>query len=116
MEASYLVILLCVIYFCFILPTKRRKNRRRMLWNKERKAVMNELIENMIGKRCEIIGDVSTGCIGTILSVKDNWIEVADDKGRKKLINTYYISTIRNIRKKKNKTPAGAKRIVPPTF
>ena len=43
---------------------------------------------------------VSTGCIGTILSVKDSWIEVADDKGRKKLINTYYISTIREYPKK----------------
>lgn len=100
MEASYLVILLFVIYFCFILPTKRRKKRRRMFWDKERKAFMNELIENMIGKHCEIIGDVSTGCIGTILSVKDSWIEVADDKGRKKLINTYYISTIREYPKK----------------
>lgn len=100
MEISYLVILLCVIYFCLILPAKRRRARRRKLWNKERKAFMNELIENMIGKRCEILGDVSTNCIGTLLSVKDNWIEVADDKGRKKLLNTYYISTIREYPKK----------------
>ena len=61
---------------------------------------MNELIETLLGKRCEIIGDISTSCIGTILSFKDNWIEVADDKGRKKLINTYYVSAIREYPKK----------------
>ena len=103
MEIVYWIILFGILYFCIILPEKRRKIRRRNLRSRERNAFMNELIEKMIGKRCEIMGDISTGCIGTILSVNENWIEVADDKGRRRLINTFYISSIRENPKKETK-------------
>ncbi len=99
MEALYFLTALGILYFCIILPQKRRRNFRRNLRG-ERRILMNELIETMIGKRCEITGDISANCIGTILSAKENWIEVADDKGRKRLLNLSYVSSIREYPKK----------------
>ena len=106
MEIVYWIILFGILYFCIILPEKRRKTRRRNLRSRERNAFMNELIEKMIGKRCEIMGDISTGCIGTILSVNENWIEVADDKGRRRLINTLYFLHPRKSKKRDEKIRA----------
>lgn len=64
---------------------------------------MNELIESLIGKHVEISGDLYLGGIGKILSVKDGWIEFESDHGEKSLMNTLYISKIREVPEKKKK-------------
>ena len=64
---------------------------------------MNELIESMIGKRVEISGDLYIGGVGKILSAKDGWLEFESDNGQKTLINTLYISKIREMPEKKKK-------------
>ena len=64
---------------------------------------MNELIQNMIGKRCEVMGDLYSSGVGKILSIKDGWIEFEADNGQKSLMNTLYISKIRELPEKKKK-------------
>ncbi len=64
---------------------------------------MHELIQSFIGKRCEIKGDLNIATLATIVSVKDGWIEAADDCGKKTLFNIAYISQIREMPPKEKK-------------
>lgn len=101
---QYTWLFLFIVIFLIILPQKkRRKNRRKIIHNQERAIKMNELIESLIGKYVEISGDLYIGGIGRILSVKDGWIEFETDNGRRSLMNTLYISKIREVPEKKKK-------------
>ncbi len=101
---QYTWLALFIVIFLIILPqARRRKSRRKILHQKERKNLMNELIESMIGKRVEISGDLYIGGVGKILSAKDGWLEFESDSGQKTLINTLYISKIREMPEKKKK-------------
>ncbi len=97
----YPLIILWIMIFVMIAAQNKRRKRRKNLYNKERTHLMNELIINMIGKRCEISGDLYVGSVGKITDVKDGWIEFESDKGQKTLINTIYISRIRELPEKK---------------
>lgn len=97
----YPLIMLWVMIFIMIVAQNKRRKRRRNLYNKERIHHMNELIMNMLGKRCEISGDLYVGAVGKITAAKDGWIEFETDKGQKTLINTIYISRIRELSEKK---------------
>ena len=61
---------------------------------------MNELIKSFIGKNVLITG-TSSGVEGTITKIEDNWIEVEDKKGSKQLVNTDYVSCIKEYPRKK---------------
>ncbi len=98
-----LIFLWLVVFFILFQDKKKRRRQRTKRKNQERNAVMNELIVNFIGKRCEIHGDLGIATLVTITAVKDDWIEAEDDKGKKTLLNTAYISEIREAPEKKKK-------------
>lgn len=97
----YPLIFLWIVIFIMIPAQNKRRKRRRNLYNKERIHHMNELIMKMIGKRCEISGDLYVGAVGTITDVQDGWLEYETDKGQKNLVNITYISRIRELPEKK---------------
>ncbi len=97
-----LIFLWVVIIMMYRKRKKDRKNRRRKR-SHERTMHMNELIQNFIGKRCEIQGDVEVYTAVTIKSAEGDWILVEDDKGKQSILNTNYISGIREAAEKKKK-------------
>lgn len=66
---------------------------------------MYELLKRFIGKKCNItIMNSSTGILGTITEIQDNWIIVDTDSNNADAVNIDYITQISEWKtKKKNK-------------
>lgn len=73
------------VYIVFLVIIINNNNTKKtILHNKLRrrkKAMTNELVKKFIGKQCIInTGSMGGSIIGTIIEVKDNWIEVQTKK------------------------------------
>ena len=104
------ILWIVVFYLCLILPsiTLRRRRRRhytlmQLHAKKERTLVMNEILEKMIGKQCEIITDSGIGKVAKILSIADGWLEIEDAKGVKTALNLFYVSSVKEVPEKVKK-------------
>lgn len=93
-----------IIYLCIILPMIRRKKNaaviatkkiRNKKLNKEERMKMYELLKRFIGKKCNIsIMNSSSGILGTITEVQDNWVIVDTDNNGTDAVNIDYITQI----------------------
>ena len=93
-----------IIYLCIILPMIRRKKNAAVIatrkiknkkLNKEKRMKMYELLKRFIGKKCNIsIMNSSSGILGTITEVQDNWVIVDTDNNGTDAVNIDYITQI----------------------
>ena len=102
------------IYLCFFLPLmvvlmQQYQNKKLIQMNiiikkkkieKRGRIIMFELIEKYVGKEC-LIYTMNTQVRGTIVGVKEGWLEVNTGKDTD-IINLDYIIRIREYPKKKN--------------
>lgn len=102
-----------IIYLCIILPMFRRKRNAAVIatkkiknkkLNKEERMKMYELLKRFIGKKCNIsIMNSSSGILGTITEVQDNWVIVDTDSNGTDAVNIDYITQISEWEIKKKK-------------
>ncbi len=99
---SYFLIMF-VVFICIILPARRRKKaaaqivmkKRKNRLSKEERMKMYELLKRFIGKKCNItVMNSSTGTLGTITEVQDNWVIVDTNSNGLDVINIDYITRI----------------------
>ena len=93
-----------IIYLCIILPMIRRKKNAAVIatrkiknkkLNKEERMKMYEVLKRFIGKKCNIsIMNSSSGILGTITEVQDNWVIVDTDNNGIDAVNIDYITQI----------------------
>lgn len=86
--------------FVIILPQQYRMdvNARRIRAKRSVLQMTNEVIVKYIGKECLIsAGSYGVNVSGRIVSVNENWIELALKKGDTQLINADYIQSIKII-------------------
>ena len=99
------------IYLCFFLPLiivliQQYQSKKVIQMNivkkkkKIRSAIMFELIERYIGKEC-LVYTMNTQLRGTIVGVKEGWLEVNTGTDTD-IVNIDYIIRIREYPKKKN--------------
>ena len=85
------------------IATKKIKNKK---LNKEERIKMYELLKRFIGKKCNIsIMNSSTGVLGTITEVQDNWVIIDTDGNGTDAVNVDYITRITewSVKEKKKK-------------
>ncbi len=102
MNSSYTIILILVIVAVWLPMINLRRRIRRTL-KKRRKTggkLMNELIQNFIGKDCIIACGGFSSYRGTIEQAKENWIIIKEKNGTSHLINLDYVYDVREIKKK----------------
>lgn len=102
-----------IIYLCIILPMFRRKRNAAVIatkkikskkLNKEERMKMYELLKRFIGKKCNIsIMNSSSGILGTITEVQNNWVIVDTDNNGTDAVNIDYITQISEWEIKKKK-------------
>lgn len=98
--------LCCFLPLLIILLQQSEKTKAAVLRKiiKKRKGgekAMIEMLEKYIGKECLIYTvSSSTQVAGTIISVKDNWVEI-DNKGTVESVNADYIIRVREYPKTK---------------
>ncbi len=100
-----------IIYLCIILPMFRRKRNAAVIatkkiknkkLNKGERMKMYELLKRFIGKKCNIsIMNSSSGILGTITEVQDNWVIVDTDNNGTDAVNIDYITQISEWKTKK---------------
>ena len=84
-----------------VIATKKIKNKK---LNKEERMKMYELLKRFIGKKCSIsIMNSSSGILGTITEVQDNWVVVDTDNNGTDAVNIDYITQISEWEIKKKK-------------
>lgn len=87
-----------IILFFIILPHQRAINDAVISKIRKKKGgvvMTNELIQKYIGKRCKVsTGSYGINVIGTIINIKENWIEIETKKGFE-LINLEFIQNIK---------------------
>ena len=79
----------------------RRRDRRR---RKESRLSMNEMIRQLLGKRCVVCLDGGFGgsLIGVLEALEDNWLSVRTGKnGALELVNLDYVNRIQELPEKK---------------
>ena len=108
-------IYLPLLYFFIIIPMLRRKRNSSVIatkkiknkkLNKEERMKMYELIKRFIGKKCNIsIMNSSTGVLGTVMEVQDNWVIIDTDGSGTDAVNIDYITRITEwpVKEKKKK-------------
>ena len=64
----------------------------------------NEMLKNLIGKKCTVCSQNSFGVTGVITNIEDNWLEITNDKGIAKYLNADYVTNIDIVAEKKRKT------------
>ena len=96
--------LLLLFFLLFAGPRRglrRRRDRRR---RKERRMSMNEMISQLVGKRCVVCLDGSFGgsLTGVLEALEDNWLSVRTGKnGALELVNLDYVNKISELPEKK---------------
>ncbi len=102
MDGSYIAILMLFIIAVW-LPTANLYRRIRRTLKKRRKTggkLMNELVQNFIGKECVIACGGFSSYRGTIEQAKENWIIIKEKNGTSHLINLDYVYDVKEIKKK----------------
>ena len=98
--------LLLLFFLLFVGPgrmrrLRRRRDRRR---RKERRMSMNEMIRQLLGKRCVVCLDGGFGgsLTGVLEALEDNWLSVRTGKnGALELVNLDYVNRIQELPEKK---------------
>ena len=106
MEPAVWIALLAVFLLLFAgsrraKDLRRRRGRRR---RKENRLRMNEMIRQLLGKRCVVCLDGSFGSslTGVLESLEDNWLSVRTGKnGALELVNLDYVNKISELPEKK---------------
>ena len=98
-----------IFLLLFVIPAMRARRRRRIRTAKRnrikrRKGVntMNEMIKEYIGKEVIVTDGYSTGVVGVVVRVEENWLELEEKNGNKQIVNTDYISRIKEYPRNKN--------------
>ena len=87
-----------------ILPQQRRMAVKRVRNRRKRAGYMtNEMLKNLIGKKCTVCSQNSFGVTGVITNIEDNWLEITNDKGIAKYLNADYVTNIDIVAQKKKK-------------
>lgn len=86
---------------------KHKKNKKKAVAKKRRKIIMNEMVNYYLNKYV-LVTTMEVNHVGTILEVKDNWINLIQDKYGKDeaktvLINLEYVTSIEELKEKKKK-------------
>ena len=106
MEPAVWIALLAVFLLLFagrrrLRNQRRRRDRRR---RKENRFDMNEMIRQLVGKRCVVCLDGGFGgsLTGVLEAVEDNWLSVRTGKsGALELVNLDYVNRIQELPEKK---------------
>ena len=106
MEPAVWIALLAVFLLLFagrrrLRNQRRRRDRRR---RKENRFDMNEMIRQLVGKRCVVCLDGSFGgsLTGVLEALEDNWLSVRTGKtGALELVNLDYVNRIQELPEKK---------------
>lgn len=94
-----------VFFLLFVIPAInfRRFNRARIARKHKMskgKSIMNELVNQFIGKECYITCPGVTTYSGTVETVADNWLKLVEKNGAMRLVNLEYVNDIKEIKKK----------------
>ena len=106
MEPAVWIALLAVFLLLFagrrrLRSQRRRRDRRR---RKENRFDMNEMIRQLVGKRCVVCLDGGFGgsLTGVLERLEDNWLSVRTGKtGALELVNLDYVNRIQELPEKK---------------
>ena len=106
MEPAVWIALLAVFLLLFagrrrLRNQRRRRDRRR---RKENRSDMNEMIRQLVGKRCVVCLDGGFGgsLTGVLEALEDNWLSVRTGKsGALELVNLDYVNRIQELPEKK---------------
>ena len=106
MEPAVWIALLAVFLLLFagrrrLRNQRRRRDRRR---RKENRFDMNEMIRQLVGKRCVVCLDGGFGgsLTGVLEALEDNWLSVRTGKsGSLELVNLDYVNRIQELPEKK---------------
>ena len=106
MEPAVWIALLAVFLLLFagrrrLRSQRRRRDRRR---RKENRFDMNEMIRQLVGKRCVVCLDGSFGgsLTGVLEALEDNWLSVRTGKGGAlELVNLDYVNRIQELPEEK---------------
>ena len=106
MEPAVWIALLAVFLLLFagrrrLRSQRRRRDRRR---RKESRLSMNEMIRQLLGKRCVVCLDGGFGgsLTGVLEALEDNWLSVRTGKsGALELVNLDYVNRIQELPEKK---------------
>ena len=106
MEPAVWIALLAVFLLLFagrrrLRNQRRRRDRRR---RKENRFDMNEMIRQLVGKRCVVCLDGGFGgsLTGVLEALEDNWLSVRTGKsGALELVNLDYVNRIQELPEKK---------------
>ena len=106
MEPAVWIALLAVFLLLFagrrrLRSQRRRRDRRR---RKENRFDMNEMIRQLVGKRCVVCLDGGFGgsLTGVLEALEDNWLSVRTGKsGALELVNLDYVNRIQELPEKK---------------
>ena len=106
MEPAVWIALLAVFLLLFagrrrLRNRRRRRDRRR---RKENRFDMNEMIRQLVGKRCVVCLDGGFGgsLTGVLEALEDNWLSVRTGKsGALELVNLDYVNRIQELPEKK---------------
>ena len=96
--------LLLLFFLLFAGPRRRLRRRRDRRRRKERRMSMNEMIRQLLGKRCVVCLDGSFGgsLTGVLEALEDNWLSVRTGKnGALELVNLDYVNKISELPEKK---------------
>ena len=96
--------LLLLFFLLFAGPRRRLRRRRDRRRRKERRMSMNEMICQLLGKRCVVCLDGSFGgsLTGVLEALEDNWLSVRTGKnGALELVNLDYVNKISELSEKK---------------
>ena len=106
MEPAVWIALLAVFLLLFagrrrLRNRRRRRDRRR---RKENRFDMNEMIRQLVGKRCVVCLDGGFGgsLTGVLEALEDNWLSLRTGKsGALELVNLDYVNRIQELPEKK---------------
>ena len=102
LNSSYIIILILFVVAVWLPMINLRRRIRRTL-KKRRKTggkLMNELIQNFIGKDCIIACAGLYSYTGKIEEAKENWITLKEKNGTSHLINLDYVYDVKEVKKK----------------
>ncbi len=102
LNSSYIIILLLLVLAVWLPMINLRRRIRRTLKKRRRAGgkLMNELIQNFVGKECTVACAGLYSYTGTIEEAKENWITLREKNGTAHLINLDYVYDVREVKKK----------------
>lgn len=102
LDGSYIIILILFVIAVWLPMINLRRRIRRTLKKRRRAGgkLMNELIQNFVGKECTVACAGLYSYKGTIEQAKENWITLREKDGAAHLINLDYVYDVKEVKKK----------------